>query len=82
MQLRATDATGSARAQAPAGRRIQEDLDPTELDGDLRRGCAPVRRGKGGHRREVRMDDSGLRTLEPWLTAHQAMPVTAFAALA
>src|ERR1700750_2529349 len=39
------------------GLRIQEALDLTELDLDPRRGSVLVRRGKGGQRREVGMDD-------------------------
>jgi site-specific recombinase XerC len=37
--------------------RTQEALDLSELDRDPRRGSVLVRRGKGGHRREVGMDD-------------------------
>ena len=40
-----------------AGLRIQEALDLTELDLDRRRGSVLVRRGKGGRRREIGMDD-------------------------
>jgi site-specific recombinase XerD len=58
-----------------AGLRIQEALDLTELDLDARRGSVLVRRGKGGRRREVGMDDWGFEQLEPWLRARQAMPV-------
>jgi site-specific recombinase XerD len=58
-----------------AGLRIQEALDLTELDLDPRRGSVLVRRGKGGHRREVGMDDWGFEQLQPWLQARQAMPV-------
>jgi site-specific recombinase XerD len=58
-----------------AGLRIQEALDLTELDLDPRRGSVLVRRGKGGRRREVGMDDWGFEQLEPWVTARQAMPV-------
>jgi site-specific recombinase XerD len=58
-----------------AGLRIQEALDLTELDLDPRRGSVLVRRGKGGHRREVGMDDWGFEQLEPWLQARQTMPV-------
>ncbi len=58
-----------------AGLRIQEALDLTELDLDPRRGSVLVRRGKGGRRREVGMDDWGFEQLEPWLRARQTMPV-------
>jgi site-specific recombinase XerD len=58
-----------------AGLRIQEALDLTELDLDPRRGSVLVRRGKGGHRREVGMDDWGFEQLEPWLEARHSMPV-------
>ena len=44
---------GSARSD-------RADLDP-------RRGSVLVRRGKGGRRREVGMDDWGFEQLEPWL---------------
>ena len=40
-----------------AGLRIQEALALTEADLDARRGSLLVRRGKGGRRREVGMDD-------------------------
>jgi site-specific recombinase XerD len=58
-----------------AGLRIQEALDLTELDLDPRRGSVLVRRGKGGRRREIGMDDWGFEQLEPWLQARQTMPV-------
>src|ERR687896_477075 len=58
-----------------AGLRIQEALDLTELDLDPRRGSVLVRRGKGGQRREVGMDDWGFEQLEPWLQAREQMPV-------
>ena len=58
-----------------AGLRIQEALDLTELDLDRRRGSVLVRRGKGGRRREVGMDDWGFEQLEPWLQARETMPV-------
>jgi len=48
--------------------RIQEALDLTELDLDRRRGSVLVRRGKGGRRREVGMDDWGFEQLEPCCT--------------
>jgi len=52
-----------------AGLRIQEALDLTELDLDPRRGSVLVRRGKGGRRREVGMDDWAWEHLQPWLHA-------------
>src|SRR6478752_2413219 len=58
-----------------SGLRVQEALDLTELDLDRCRGSLLVRRGKGGRRREVGMDDWGFEQLEPWLRARQAMPV-------
>jgi site-specific recombinase XerD len=58
-----------------AGLRIQEALDLTELDLDQRRGSVLVRRGKGGQRREVGMDDWGFEQLDPWLRARETMPV-------
>lgn len=42
-----------------AGLRIQEALELCEGDLDERRGAILVRRGKGGRRREVGMDDWG-----------------------
>jgi site-specific recombinase XerC len=58
-----------------AGLRIQEALDSTELDLDPRRGSVLARRGKGGQRREVGMDDWGFEQVEPWLHVRKAMPV-------
>jgi site-specific recombinase XerD len=58
-----------------AGLRIHEALLLSELDLDPRRGSVLVRRGKGGHRREVGMDDWGFEQLQPWLQAREAMPV-------
>src|SRR3954463_5975215 len=58
-----------------AGLRIQEALDLNELDLDRRRGSVLVRRGKGGRRREVGMDDWGFEQLDPWLTVRRTMPV-------
>src|SRR3954453_11139716 len=48
-----------------AGLRIREALDLNELDLDRRRGSVLVRRGKGGRRREVGMDDWGLNNCNP-----------------
>ena len=49
-----------------AGLRICEALALAEADLDARRGSLLVRRGKGGRRREVGMDDWAWEQLEPW----------------
>src|SRR3954447_24923133 len=48
-----------------AGQRICEALALAEADLDARRGSLLVRRGKGGRRREVGMDDRAWEQLEP-----------------
>jgi integrase len=58
-----------------AGLRIHEALALTEADLDPRRGSLLVRRGKGGRRREVGMDDWAWEQLEPWLKARVQLPV-------
>jgi site-specific recombinase XerD len=58
-----------------AGLRIQEALALAEHDLDERRGSLLVRNGKGGHRREVGMDDWGWEQLRPWLSARPELPV-------
>jgi site-specific recombinase XerD len=58
-----------------AGLRIHEALALGEADLDSRRGSLLVRRGKGGRRREVRMDDWACKQLQPWLTACPELPV-------
>ena len=58
-----------------AGLRIGEALALAEADLDARRGAVPVRRGKGGRRREVGMDDRAWEQLQPWLTARLGLPV-------
>src|SRR5204862_1108956 len=58
-----------------AGLRIQEALALAEADLDHRRGALLVRRGKGGRRREVGMDDWAWEQLEPWLQARVELPV-------
>ena len=55
-----------------AGLRIHEALALAEADLDPRRGSLFVRRGKGGRRREVGMDDWAWEQLEPWLQARGA----------
>src|SRR3954469_6473833 len=54
---------------------VQEALALGEADLDPRRGSLLVRRGKGGRRREVGMDDWAREQLEPWLTARVDLPV-------
>jgi integrase len=58
-----------------AALRICEALALSEADLDARRGSLLVRRGKGGRRREVGMDDWGWEQLEPWLQARVELPV-------
>jgi integrase len=60
-----------------AGLRLQEALALAEHDLDPRRGALLVRRGKGGRRREVGMDDWGWEQLRPWLSARTELPVGA-----
>ena len=58
-----------------AGVRICEALALAEADLDARRGSLLVRRGKGGRRREVGMDDWAFEQLAPWLKARVQLPV-------
>jgi integrase len=58
-----------------SGLRIQEALALTEGDLDHRRGSLLVRRGKGGRRREVGMDEWGWEQLQPWLELRRELPV-------
>jgi len=58
-----------------AGLRIHEALALTEADLDARRGSVLVRRGKGGRRREVGMDDWAWEQLAPWLQVRVELPV-------
>jgi integrase len=58
-----------------AGLRIQEALSLAEADLDHRRGALLVRRGKGGRRREVGMDQWGWDELHPWLELRAEPPV-------
>ena len=50
-----------------AGLRIHEALSLNESDLDRRRGALLVRRGKGGRRRELGMDERPWEQLQPWL---------------
>src|SRR4051812_40865764 len=58
-----------------AGLRISEALALSESDLDACRGAVLVRRGKGGRRREVGMDDWAWQELPPWLTRRVELPV-------
>jgi len=58
-----------------AGLRIHEALALTEADLDPRRGSLLVRRGKGGRRREVGMDDWAWEQLAPWLADRVKLPI-------
>jgi integrase len=58
-----------------AGLRIHEALALNESDLDARRGSVLVRRGKGGRRRQVGMDDWAWEQLEPWLKVRVELPV-------
>src|SRR4051812_37312199 len=58
-----------------AGLRIQEALDLPEGDLDQRRGSLIVRRGKGGRRRDVGMDDWGWQEPQPWLELRIELPI-------
>ncbi len=58
-----------------AGLRIHEALLLNEGDLDRRRGSLLVRRGKGGRRREVEMDEWAWEQLQPWLDSRAELPV-------
>jgi integrase len=58
-----------------AGLRIHEALSLAEPDLDDRRGSVLVRRGKGGRRREVGMDEWAWEQLAPWLEVRLDLPV-------
>jgi site-specific recombinase XerD len=60
-----------------AGLPIAEALDLAETDLDRSRGAVPVRRGKGGKRREVGMDRWAWDQLEQWLETRADLPVGA-----
>jgi site-specific recombinase XerD len=58
-----------------AGLRIHEALALAESDLDRRRGSVLVRRGKGGRRREVGMDEWAWEQLETWSAVRLELPV-------
>src|SRR6478735_9062502 len=58
-----------------AALRISEALALAESDPDARRGAVLVRRGKGGRRREVGMDDWAWQELQPWFASRLELPV-------
>lgn len=58
-----------------AGLRIHEALALAESDLDHRRGSVLVRRGRGGRRREVGMDEWAWEQLEPWSAVRLELPV-------
>jgi site-specific recombinase XerD len=57
------------------GLRVQEALALGERDLDPRRGSLLVRNGKGGRRRDIRMDAWRWEQLELWLGARVELPV-------
>ena len=58
-----------------AGRRIHEALALNESDLDHRRGALLVRRGKGGRRRELGMDEWAWEHLQRWVGRRLELPV-------
>jgi site-specific recombinase XerD len=58
-----------------AGLRISEALALTEADLEVIRGSILVRRGKGGRRREVGMDEWAWEQLRPWLETRVLFPI-------
>jgi integrase len=58
-----------------AGLRIGEALALAESDLEPAQGSILVRRGKGGRRRVVGMDDWGWAQLRPWLEFRRGLPV-------
>ena len=58
-----------------AGLRIHEALALGEADLDHPRGALLIRRGKGGKRREVGMDEWAWEQLQPWLASRPSLPV-------
>ena len=58
-----------------AGLRISEALALSEGDLEVARGSLIVRRGKGGRRREVGMDDWAWGQLRRWLETRRSLPI-------
>lgn len=58
-----------------AGLRISEALALWEGDLEPSRGAMLIRRGKGGRRREVGMDEWGWQQLRPWLEHRVEQPI-------
>ena len=58
-----------------AGLRIHEALALNDSDLDHRRGALLVRRGKGGRRREVGMDEWAWEHLQSWIDLRLNLPV-------
>ncbi len=61
-----------------AGLRINEALALAETDLEPRRGSILVRRGKGGKRRKVGMDEWGWEHVEDWRRLRYQLPVGPF----
>ena len=57
------------------GLRVQEALSLGERDLDPRRGSLLVRSGKGGRRREIRLDAWGFEQLRPWFAVRVELPI-------
>jgi site-specific recombinase XerD len=76
-RLRGARARGLIVVLWRAGLRISEALDLREGDLDPARGALLVRRGKGGRRREVGMDEWGWEHLRPWLEHRVSLPIGA-----
>jgi site-specific recombinase XerD len=66
---------GVARVVVTRPARCCEALALAEADLDPPHGALLVRRGKGGRRREVGMDDWAWEQIEPWLQFRVALPV-------
>lgn len=58
-----------------SGLRIAEAIALNEADLEPARGALLVRKGKGGKRREIGMDQWGWEQLAPWLAYRRTLPV-------